>query len=186
MDPFPEWTTQTRKVTRPEDIVINRDSELERGELETRSTCHPLPYPERNDTVSSNEKNEKVGGPRTDNQVPPTEMNLNQQGEGEHPSSVHESDEDETIEWQEGDNTVLEHHVPGEEEVKKTYYFIGNHRSHSLPNRCKWKFCETTPIKGTETRKRRQKGGLNMLRDETPTVRPRKQVKTYWMTIRLH
>ncbi|EJC98839.1 uncharacterized protein FOMMEDRAFT_23244 [Fomitiporia mediterranea MF3/22] len=29
----PEWATQTRRVSRPEDIVINRDSVLERGEL---------------------------------------------------------------------------------------------------------------------------------------------------------
>ncbi|KDQ50509.1 hypothetical protein JAAARDRAFT_582100 [Jaapia argillacea MUCL 33604] len=29
----PEWTTHTRRVSRPEDVVINRDSAMERGEL---------------------------------------------------------------------------------------------------------------------------------------------------------
>lgn len=33
MDVGPEWATHTRRVVRPEDIIINRDSALERGDL---------------------------------------------------------------------------------------------------------------------------------------------------------
>ncbi|KAF8887097.1 Sodium/hydrogen exchanger family-domain-containing protein [Infundibulicybe gibba] len=38
----PEWTNQARMVSRPEEIVINRDNEMERGELPPDETCQRM------------------------------------------------------------------------------------------------------------------------------------------------
>ena len=48
MDASPEWANQTRKVTKAEDIVINRDVEdkLERGEVDpTEKVAQSSPKP---------------------------------------------------------------------------------------------------------------------------------------------
>ena len=109
MDPTPEWANQTRRVTRPEDIIINRDDELERGELATEKpdggrTTDSSPIEKAlqssppSDAATGKEANEDQ--PRPDNAPDAATGNPN---------------EKETTSWQEGRHLVVEHHLPGEE-----------------------------------------------------------------------
>ena len=76
MDASPEWANQTRKVTKAEDIVINRDIEdkLERGEAEpaeqaTQASPKPSAEPEvhedRDDSGANSPSSTKVSSERT-------------------------------------------------------------------------------------------------------------------------
>src|ERR1700761_3434640 len=112
MDPTPEWANQTRRVTRPEDIVINRDDELERGELATEKPDGLLPG--RTTDSSPIEK--------TSQSSAPMDPAREKEGDEDQPRPDNAPDtatgnpnEKETTSWQEGRHLVVEHHLPGEE-----------------------------------------------------------------------
>lgn len=110
----PDWTDQARHVDRPEDIVINRDSEMERGELpvdekleveskqaSADSMTKGSPSPPMKDGSLSEEKD--VEAKRQDEEEEMKEENL--------------PDGDENVsEWREGPHKIIERRAgPGEE-----------------------------------------------------------------------
>jgi hypothetical protein len=124
----PEWTNQATRVDRPEDIVINRDSDMERGEL---------PPDEKLDTESRRS---------TSNRSPiPTEI-ASDEGSSSDTKLAAEKDEEsmkednvpdgaeKVLEWREGPHKVVERRAgPGEEVclvVRVTFLLvlIGIHR----------------------------------------------------------
>ncbi len=119
MDPTgqPEWATQARHITRPEDVIINHDPEdlqrMERGELTT----------DIGSGTSSGVSNEKKGA-LNENGVTARTLGL-QPGDGgpefdkqeaEMPSGDQKSDD--VIEWREGQDLIIEHKIVDEGEVR--------------------------------------------------------------------
>ena len=119
MDPMgPEWATHTRRVSRPEDIVINRDSVLERGEV------RHIPADEKqgNGSVAPESEFEKKSETASS---PSSSMPL-KEGTGAHtgdPEAQIEGRPDEPPdglareeEWREGPDIIIERQPgPGEE-----------------------------------------------------------------------
>ncbi|GJE88795.1 Na(+)/H(+) antiporter [Phanerochaete sordida] len=121
---LPEWANMTRHVVRGHDIVINRDSDMERGEA----------------TVNGDETppTEKVPGSDTS----PTQTTK----EGEEPSPQREEDDyreenppdgrEVIAEWKEGPHNIVEKRAgPGEEvevEVQRNVYGPGETTNHTL------------------------------------------------------
>ncbi|KAH8108670.1 Sodium/hydrogen exchanger family-domain-containing protein [Phellopilus nigrolimitatus] len=113
MDPMgPEWATQARRVSRPEDIIINRDSALERGDLRSDEKFrHP-------ETSAEDDLERKSDVPST----PSSGALLKPDVEGD-PGAISEGRPDNVpdgvgldAEWQEGPDVIVERQEgPGEE-----------------------------------------------------------------------
>lgn len=107
---LPEWTTHTRRVMPGEDIVINRDSEMERGTLtvhekeETRET-----YDQTEESTTHEEKEEGSSSPSQDDSATRVD--------GSDVRDENAPDGGEIIqEWQEGPHRIIERRAgPGEE-----------------------------------------------------------------------
>lgn len=104
----PDWTNQARQVDRPEDIIINRDSEMERGEL---SPDEKLASESR--AVSVTARNSPSPLPES---PPDTESETKLVAE-EKMKEENPPDGDENIyEWREGPHKIIERRGgPGEE-----------------------------------------------------------------------
>ncbi|KAH9949860.1 Sodium/hydrogen exchanger family-domain-containing protein [Amylocystis lapponica] len=111
---LPEWTTHTRRVMPGEDIVINRDSEMERGTL---SAVPIVEKPE--DSSSQDEKGEGSSSQAQDEEATRTD------GSDMRSEPVPDGKETET-EWREGPHRIIERRAgPGEEvevEVQRDAY----------------------------------------------------------------
>lgn len=119
MDPgsLPDWAMNTRRVQRPEDIVINRDSALERGELRSNldyeKTIHQGPHMDYDQdklddtpTPSSSSPSKENGGAHFGDPNAVTEGRPDEPPDG---TAVEE-------EWKEGPDIVIERQTgPGEE-----------------------------------------------------------------------
>ncbi|KZT42628.1 hypothetical protein SISSUDRAFT_1058402 [Sistotremastrum suecicum HHB10207 ss-3] len=122
MDHAPEWTTHTRRVIRPEDIVINRDSEMERGEAgkiildkESPSPTEKSPRAEHAREISDDETlaQEAKHHPT----ATPTDESPAESPDQARPDNPPDQDPDmpTTQEWREGQHLVIERNMPGEE-----------------------------------------------------------------------
>ncbi|KAI5123463.1 hypothetical protein M0805_008833 [Coniferiporia weirii] len=118
MDPTPEWATHTRAVSRPEDIIINRDSALERGELGHDGIGEKYPHLEQS-TEEDSRKSEVPVSPSSS--VPSKPDSGLETGDPraltEGRSDIPPGGEEGTTEWREGPDIILERRAaPGEEE----------------------------------------------------------------------
>lgn len=115
MDPSgPEWATHTRRVARPEDIVINRDSAMERGEVLGEEEKQPSPV----DTTAEKEEemipsSSSSSSPLKDHrEFGVGDPNASTEGRPDSPPDG----EDLEQEWREGPDIVRETRTgPGEE-----------------------------------------------------------------------
>jgi hypothetical protein len=103
----PEWATQTRRITRPEEIIINRDSVMERGEMVPSEKMTGTGTPSGEDD-SEKKSLHMSSEPASDRGDATTET----EGRPDAPP-----DEAETVtEWREGPDIVLEKRAgPGDE-----------------------------------------------------------------------
>jgi sodium/hydrogen antiporter len=96
----PDWTMHTRRVSRAEDIVINRDSEMERGELSIEKTISGSPEQTVLDSIRQTES------PSPQMEMETEEMKDEQPPDGNGIVS----------EWQEGRDKIVEKQEgPGED-----------------------------------------------------------------------
>ncbi len=110
IDPLgPEWAQQTRRINRPEDIVINRDSAMERGEIVTDEKGSPM----------ATEKESPSGSSRESTLPSPVERTASEGDEAAftegRPDSPPDGEELQQ-EWKEGRDVVVEKRTePGAE-----------------------------------------------------------------------
>ncbi len=110
IDPLgPEWAQQTRRINRPEDIVINRDSAMERGEIVTDEKGSPI----------ATEKESPSGSSRESTLPSPVERTASEGDEAAftegRPDSPPDGEELQQ-EWKEGRDVVVEKRTePGAE-----------------------------------------------------------------------
>ncbi|THH04515.1 hypothetical protein EW145_g5463 [Phellinidium pouzarii] len=103
MDPTPEWATHTRRVSRPEDIIINRDSALERGDFRSSEINEKFPIR----ALTAEEELSR------NSEIPIGDPSAIVEGRPDVPPDGDSG----TTEWKEGPDIVLERHAqPGEEE----------------------------------------------------------------------
>ena len=99
----PEWATHTRRITRPEEIIINRDNVMERGEITTEKTTTTAESEATSATGSATPL--KHEGSRGDHSA-------TDEGRPDSPPDGEQI----TAEWREGDDVVIERRAgPGEE-----------------------------------------------------------------------
>ncbi|KAJ8518433.1 hypothetical protein ONZ45_g4496 [Pleurotus djamor] len=122
----PDWTNQARHVDRAEDVVINRDSEMERGEL----------VPPRRDTDST-DVSITIAEKRRESEGSSDETKRDTEGKLEMSESQKEEnlpDGDEVIsEWQEGPHVVIERRSGPGEEVEVEVIRNVNHAEPTPP-----------------------------------------------------
>lgn len=101
----PDWTTHTRRVSRAEDIVINRDSVMERGELSIEKSG--------SETPGEAEPNGK-------------EESFNAETENEKKAENPPDGTEKLVEWKEGPHRIIERRGDPGEEVR-TSLFVNFH-----------------------------------------------------------
>lgn len=104
----PDWTDQARRVDRPEDIIINRDSQMERGEL---GPDEKLAIDSRAVSVTAR------GSPSPPPGSPPDSESETKLAAEVKMKEEYPPDGDENLyEWREGPHKVIERRAgPGEE-----------------------------------------------------------------------
>ncbi|KAF9644537.1 hypothetical protein BDM02DRAFT_3102770 [Thelephora ganbajun] len=126
-----DWTTLTRRVSKAEDIVINRDprdiqDNMERGEVTPAATIH-----EKEDVtlVQGSTVTEPVeGGDETSGSTPMTSTRVSDGGEADQTAGEHEGSVILT-EWREGPHQVIERRSGTGGEVRLSllrYYTFGD------------------------------------------------------------
>ncbi|KZP23388.1 hypothetical protein FIBSPDRAFT_461868 [Athelia psychrophila] len=106
----PDWTNNATRVDRPEDIVINRDSVMERGELEPdeKLAVESSPTKERASDEGSSEETKYVGGEAGSRDEAENEERMKEENIPDGKETVSE--------WQEGPHKIVERRAgPGEE-----------------------------------------------------------------------
>ncbi len=103
----PEWATQTRRVERPEDVIINRDDQMERGETATGEGIFDHTEIEKTRNSTKELVTDSPGTPEKEEVARPDNA----------PDAVFgKAEAEESVIWQEGRHLVVEHHhLPGEE-----------------------------------------------------------------------
>ena len=104
MHAAPDWTTHIRRVSRPEDIVVNRDSDMERGESSIEKSGSESPGEINLDSV------QKM---MSDGQISPTQSGIEEQIKEEEPPDGTEI----VVEWKEGHHKIVERRAGSGEEV---------------------------------------------------------------------
>ncbi|KAA1474706.1 hypothetical protein DENSPDRAFT_343820 [Dentipellis sp. KUC8613] len=138
----PEWTTQTRRVSRAQDVVINRDSAMERGEADSGSVgasekraMGDGPYGHVLETMGeSSQGTASTPGTGTGTPTPVGDAPADKlpaggdggEGEGAVPENPPDGDEN-VLEWREGANRVVERRQGAGDEVRvfpsSTFHF---------------------------------------------------------------
>lgn len=109
----PDWTTQARHVTRPEDIVINRDAEMEAGEVGKEKDEDEKGTPEtQSETMMDSQESQVKPGKSEDGERNDDDSELKAQN--------HPDGDDIESEWREGPHKIIERKIEAGEEVMKS------------------------------------------------------------------